>query len=75
MRLQRSHDQRCVFRRVPAEAPANHARRMALGVQDEPFAAFFTPRLKKSSLFHAANNTRCGLLLRCIMDGRSAQPG
>ena len=32
VRLQSSHDQRCIFRRVPAVAPTNHARRMALAV-------------------------------------------
>ena len=43
VRLQSSYDQRCIFRRVPAAAPTNHARWMALGVEDEPFTAFFTP--------------------------------
>ena len=52
VRLQSSHDQRCIFRRVPAAAPTNHARRMALAVQNEPFTAFFAPHLKKSSLLH-----------------------
>jgi hypothetical protein len=60
VRLQSSHDHRCIFWRVPAEAPTNHARRMALAVYDEPFTAFFTPHFKESSLFHAANNTGAG---------------
>jgi hypothetical protein len=31
---------------------------MVLAVYDKPFTAFFTPRLKESSLFHAASNAR-----------------
>jgi len=62
--LQSSHNERCIFRRVPAQAPTNHARRTALAVKDEPFTAFFTPHLKVSSLFHAASNARRGLLVR-----------
>jgi hypothetical protein len=58
VRFQGSRNERRIFRRVPAEAPTNHARRMAPAVEDEPFTAFFTPRLKESSLFHAASNAR-----------------
>ena len=51
--LQGSRNERCIFRRMPAEASANHTRRMALAVEHEPFTVFFAPRLKVSSLFHA----------------------
>ena len=54
MRLQSSRDEGCIFRRIPADAPTNHARWMVLAVYDKPFTAFFTPRLKESSLFHAS---------------------
>jgi hypothetical protein len=52
VRFQRHHDQCCIFWRVPAEASTNHTRRMPLGIQHKPFATFFTPCLKESSLFH-----------------------
>lgn len=51
--LQSGCDERCIFRRVPAEAPANHPRRLTLAVEDEPFAVF-APHLEESSLLHAA---------------------
>jgi hypothetical protein len=58
VRLQSSRDERCIFRRVPADALTNYVRRTALAVQDEPFIPFFAPRLKEPSLFHAASNAR-----------------
>jgi hypothetical protein len=60
--FQSSGDERCVFRRVPAVAPTNHAWRMAFAVYHEPFTALFAPDLKILSLLHTANNARCGAI-------------
>ena len=64
VRLQSSHDERCIFWCVPADAFTDDARRVALAVQDEPFTAFFTFRFEETSLFHASGCSRI-CLVRC----------
>src|SRR5262249_36314065 len=61
VRFQSSHNHRGIFRRMPAYALANNPWRRVLGVQHEPFTAFFTPYFKESWLSHAVRNARRGI--------------
>jgi hypothetical protein len=55
--LQSSRDEeRCVFRRIPADAFTNYARWMTLAVEDEPFIPFF----KKNRRFSVAGTVFVG---------------